>query len=104
IVGSYSVLSEARFLNARLVDVETGETERSAIEKNVTPSRADQSAARVVRRLFGLAVSENKSAETPEKAGSSPVSYSSTPPEWTLEAWSTTDNGEVMFRAFRKQK
>ncbi len=53
VVGSYSTLGQTRFLTARLVDVETGKSERSANVKGFEVADADSAAASLVNRLMG---------------------------------------------------
>jgi len=65
IVGSYSMLGNTRFLTARLVDVETGKSERSANVKNFEVGDADTAAKSLVDRLLGR---EEEPAPRPQPA------------------------------------
>lgn len=53
IVGSYSTLGQTRFLTARLVDVETGKSERSGTVKGFEVADADTASASLVNKLLG---------------------------------------------------
>ena len=70
IVGSYSMMGQTRFMNARLVDVETGKIEASAKEKGFSPNDADSASESLVAKLLGKqppAPAQNFAETTPEE-------------------------------------
>jgi len=56
LVGIYGVLESTKIIIAKMVDVETGQIERSETVQGFSPADADKVTDELVRKLFGLTV------------------------------------------------